>query len=394
MAGYKTKVRHWQDAGLITPAQADAIFAWEQDRKAGKFGRGLVGLGLFAILMGVLSIIAANWYAIPAAVKIGAHFLLNTGVAVVAWRAAAQGKDIIREGAALAFFALTLTFMVLIGQVYQLDGTLTGLATTWMVITLPFMWFFAHRPLSGIPWMIAFLATITAAMSENLHTLPQYWQMFFITAVATLLPLGLMADGSLRVFQRLKPAYAQIFVRTGVALLALNATMASFYWLAPRHMDIAQDAAAAGLSYTTGYLYLIAIFAVALAGIALRAVFGRYFVDDAARKMATLFSVASVMMIALPLLLPGGASSIAAAIFFIAYWIFIGWIGQQLAWSRLISLAIVLVAIRIFAIYLEVFGNLLSTGVGLVVGGAVLLGLISLARRMNKRLAGTVAPHG
>lgn len=394
MAGYKKKVRQWQDAGLISPAQADAIFTWEQDNKAGKFGRGLVGLGLFAMLMGVLSIIAANWYAIPAAVKIGAHLLLNAGVAYIAWRAVTNDKDIVREGAALAFFILTLTLMVLVGQVFQLDGTLTALTATWMIITLPFMWFFGYRHLSGIPWMIAFLASVTVAMSDNIPDLPQYWQMFFVTAVATLLPLGMIADGSLKIFQRAKPAYAEIFVRAGFALLAINATMATFYWLAPRYDELADLASAAGLSYTNGYLYLIAIFAAALGGIALRAVFGRYFVDDPARKMGTLFCVASVLMIALPLLIPTGASSIAAAIFFIAYWIFIGWLGQQLAWSRLISLSIVLVAIRIFAIYVEVFGDMLSTGVGLIVGGAVLLGLITLARRMNKRLTGKAALHG
>lgn len=394
MAGYKRKVKDWQEAGLITASQADAIFAWEQDHKAGKFGRGLVGLGLFAILMGILSIIAHNWYVIPAAVKIGAHLLLNAGVAFVAWRAAAQGKEIIREGAAVAFFVLTVTLMILIGQVFQLDGTLTGLTVTWMVITLPFIWFFGHTRLSAVPWMLAFIATITAVMSENIPPLPQYWQMFFVTAVGTLLPLGLIADGSLKIFQRVKPAYAETFTHAGFVLLALNATMATFYWLTPRTEEIATLAQSANLSYTNAYLYLIAIFAVALAGIALRAMFSRYFVDDSARKMGVLFCVASVLMIALPMLIPSGESSFAAALFFIAYWIFIGWIGQQLAWSRLISMAIVLVAIRIFAIYIEVFGDMLSTGVGLIVGGAVLLGLITLARRMNKRLTGKAALHG
>lgn len=394
MAGYKRKVKDWQDAGLITATQADAIFAWEQDRKAGKFGRGLVGLGLFAILTGVLSIIAANWYAIPASVKIGAHLLLNIGVAALAWRAAVNDRETVREGAALAFFILTVTLMILVGQVFQLDGTLTGLTVTWMVITLPFMWFFGQTRLTGVPWMVAFLATITVTMSDHIPDLPEYWQMFFVTAIAALLPLGLIADGSLKIFQRLKPFYAEIFARTGFALLALNATLASFYWLAPRQEEFANAANLSGLTYSVGYLYIAGIFIAALGGIALRALLGRFFVDDPSRKMGTLFCVVSVLMIAVPLLIPSGASSLAAAIFFIAYWIFIGWIGQQLAWTRLISLAIVLVAVRIFAIYIEVFGDMLSTGIGLIVGGAVLLGLITLARRMNRRLTGKAALHG
>jgi hypothetical protein len=57
-----------------------------------------------------------------------------------------------------------------------------------------------------------------------------------------------------------------------------------------------------------------------------------------------------------------------------------------MGWPRLISLSITLIAIRIFAVYVEVFGTLFDTGVGLIIGGAVMLGLIALARKLNRRL--------
>lgn len=386
MFGLKRKIRHWQEAGLLQPGQADALLLYEKERKSGSFGRGLTALGVFAILTGVLSIIAANWEMIPAAAKIGMHGLANAAVAAILWRAAEKNNEYWREGAALALFGLSLTILALIGQVFQLDGSLSGLSVTWMVMTLPFMAVFGRTRITAVPWMLAFLATIGIVLSEVLDDLPEFWQMFYAVAVGALLPLALIADGTLRFFQRLRPAYADIFVRAGCVLLALNATLASAFWYAPRGESLADIAREAGLSYAEAYMILAGIFAAGFAGMGVHALACGRYGGEPDKKTGFIFAAASLLMAALPVLIPGDESKIAAAVTFIAYWIFIGWIGQQMAWSRLISLAIVLVALRIFAVYVEVFGSMLSTGIGLITGGCVLLGLIWAARRMNRRL--------
>lgn len=384
MFGMKHKVQAWCEAGLIDPAQADAIFAHEQAGKRGTFGRNLAATAVLTIILGIASIIASNWNDIPADAKIGGHVALNMAVAIVAWFAAVRGNVILREGAVLAFFGLSLTILALIGQVFQLEGAISDLLVLWMVMTLPFIAFFGRTRLTAVPWMIGFLVTITVVMSEYLPPLPDFWQICFIYGVGTFLPLGLIGDGSLRVFQRLKPCYAEIFTRTGFGLLAINASIASLYWTAPRTQTLMDNAHDVGLTYTQGYLILAGIFMVAILGIAVHAMVCRFYRDQAERRAGLLFVIVSLLMIALPILIPGGEMTMAAALIFILYWVFIGWLGQMLAWSRLISLAITLIALRIFAIYLEVFGTLLDTGVGLIAGGTVALGLIWAARKMNR----------
>lgn len=394
MAGYRKKVQQWQDAGLISADQANAIVTWEQDKKSGKFGRGLVGVGIFAILTGILSIIASNWEVIPASVKIGAHLLLNAGVAAVAWRAARDGKDMIREGAALAFFFLTLTFMVLIGQTYQLDGSKTGLTVTWMIATLPFIAFFGKQYMTAIAWILSFVTVVCIVLHEQLSALSDFWGIFCAICVGTLLPLIFIGGGLTKMFQRVKPIWADVFVRTGFFFLALNASVATFAWYEKHGRISLSDLAQAHLSYSQGYLIYVSIFIVALLGILAMAFHHGFYRDNEPRRQGMGFAVVSILLMAFPVIIPEGESGLLAALSFIGYWIYAGWVGQQLAWSRLISLAIVLVTIRIFSIYLEVFGTLLATGYGLVVGGAVLLGLIALARRMNKKLTGKEAAHG
>lgn len=224
------KLKEWVSAGLITEPQSDAIHAYETAKKRGGFGRNLVALSLFAILIGVLSVIASNWNAIPGGVKIGAHVLLNLSIGLAALKADLMNKDYWREGLAFAFFGLTLTLIVLIGQVFQLEGSHAGALLLWMLITLPFMLVFSQTRMTAIPWIVAFLGTFYTNMAFYAENLPQEWQSVFYHGIAVLLPLAMMADGSSGLFRKFKPVWADIFVKTGCALLAISAMVATILW--------------------------------------------------------------------------------------------------------------------------------------------------------------------
>ncbi len=60
---------------------------------------------------------------------------------------------------------------------------------------------------------------------------------------------------------------------------------------------------------------------------------------------------------------------------------------------RVVSLAITVIAIRIYVVYVELFGSLMQTGVGLIIGGVVMLGMIYVARKLNERLTGKGAKN-
>ena len=61
---------------------------------------------------------------------------------------------------------------------------------------------------------------------------------------------------------------------------------------------------------------------------------------------------------------------------FMAYWALIGWIGLRLGYRGLLNTAIVIIALRLVIVYIEVFGDLLSTGVGLIASGVLLIALV------------------
>lgn len=361
------------DAGLMTADQAARITEFESTRRKGGFGRGLTGAAIFAILLGVLSIVASNWNDIPGNVKIAVHIILNAGVAFALFKNI--HRDMWREGAALALFGLTLTLLALIGQVFQLgDGTYGGLLSLWLITTMPLLAFFGRDKMTAIPWVFALVVTVWTVLIENVDLLPDPWKAAFGVAASALIPLALMGDGSIPWVRKNRPVWSSVFIGTGLFLLAVTASSVTFLWY---------DNGRANDMYPG---YTLPVFALGLIGIAVHAAWFKFYRGQAEFKFGAIFSAVSLIVMMLPFALPGVESGILSAVVFIAYWVFIGWTAQQMGWPRLISLAIALIAVRIFAVYVEVFGTLFDTGVGLIIGGAVMLGLIALARKLNRRL--------
>jgi uncharacterized membrane protein len=383
MAVKHKKLKEWIGAGLLTEAQADAIHAYEEDKKGGRFGRGLIGLSLFAILVGVLSIIASNWHEIPGTVKIGVHLLLNAAVGYVALRAHQKGNDLWREGATLVFLGLTFTLIILIGQVFQLTGTMGDATSFWFLITLPFFLLLGRGYMTAVPWMLAFLTTIYFAVFERFEEIPEQYQTSIAIGIVTLLPLALMGDGTIDLFRKWRPVLSDVALRTGISLFTITASISLAFW-PTRGIHVYNN-----FEFTP--VMATIILAMGFAGMAVHAFFHGFYKNDLVRKYGALFAGLSMLSIIVPVIAPIGDSAILKAIAFISYWVFIGWLAQSLHRMRILSLAIAVIAIRIFIVYVEVFGSLMQTGLGLISGGVVMLALIYAARRLNKRLTKKVA---
>jgi uncharacterized membrane protein len=375
------KLKEWVSAGLITEGQGDAIHAYEENKRSGRFGRGMVGLALFAIVLGVLSIIASNWHVIPGEVKIGVHVLLNLAAGWIALRADRAGKDIIREGAALAFIGLTFTLIALIGQVYQLDGSFEDATIFWFLITLPFFILMGRSYMTAAPWTallvitLFFLVSKLAANWERLH-IPFDVVALILNGAVFLLPLAFLGAGLSRFLQRCRPALADIWWKTVMVWMALFASATLAMWGYPSTLEIPEeyDQFRNQLIILTAGLLMIGAHAL---------VHGFYKNDDRLRAIALFTGVSFVCMLGSSLLMPWG-NEILSAIAFIGYWLFIGWLAQSAGKMRIVSLAIFIITIRIFIIYIELFGSLLLTGFGLISGGLVMLALLWAARKTNK----------
>jgi uncharacterized membrane protein len=387
MFGIHKKLRGWVAAGLIGPEQQAAITAFEKSRQQGRFGRGITGLALFAIIIGVLSLIAANWVSIPASFKIIVHLLINIALAITVWRAQMRGQDNLREGALLVLGGLTLTFIALIGQVFQLGGSYAGALLVWQMAMIPAFLVYGQTRLTAVPGVLAFTGCVPVIVMEWTDKIPDFWSMFTGVAVLTALPLLYVAIGSMERCRATRPVWCDTALRIGFVILVLSASLASLLWYEDRSDEFSAVFDRAGIAVSSG-MWILSVPTI----IAVFALFGHWAffrsraVDPQFYVRTWGLVLTSIVMLGLPMLIPNGSSDMLAMGSFLIYWGFLGWYAHATGAVRLLSLAITVLAIRIWIIYLEAFGGLAMTGFGLIFGGVFMLAMIYGARRLNRRL--------
>ncbi len=374
LTGTGRSVKRWEKKGLIAPEQAEAIIGYEKERQGRRLMRGLFGLGILAIALGVLSVIGANWANIPGEIKIAAHFVLNAIVAVTLYRADKRDDKYWREGACALLLGLNLTLIVLIGQVFQLSGSTAGALGLWMAISTPAVFLYGRSLINAIPWTSGFIATLYAVLFETLDHAPEQTVFLSFLGVGLYLPLALLAAGLNRKVHETRPHWTAVFVWTGMTWLAVGGTLASFGWYGWTAHAVAETIDTVG-----GYSAMLGLF------IGVPAVILLYRKTHKSQdSIGAGIVLASVASIALPLVLMPEGPDFMAAIHFIAYWAFLGWSAHRMGHEHYVSHAITLITLRVIAVYIELFGGLLLTGLGLIGGGALLLGTLHVARKAKE----------
>ncbi len=146
MALIEKKLTNWEQQGLISGDQRDAILAFERgDGSATHWWLySLLILGAAIIGLGIISLIAANWAQIPDHIKLGADFgLLGSLAVAILWQREkpnSYGFDALITG----FIILCLATIGLIAQLYHINGHWYHALLLWSIITLPLVIFARH----------------------------------------------------------------------------------------------------------------------------------------------------------------------------------------------------------------------------------------------------------
>lgn len=360
------KCKRWQEHSLISADQASAILAFEKERKAGKLVRDLTNVAIFAIFLGVASLVAANWVAIPADLKLIGHFILNLLVVWFMLRIDEQKNPVRRDATLLLLFGLFLTFIALIGQTYQLHGDLHVTLLFWLAACTPFIWYFGRSYMVAVPW----LAVAVVALYLNIgHYLDKNEDRLVLigSLISFYLPMGLILISRLPLLRLHRPGFIEAFYRLGIYLPAIFANIAlHFFYDGPRVLE--------------QQTVLVALMALGL--------FIVFAVFHPRAKMAGntpelwYYLLVSGLVMMLPFVLPELESGELAALLFVLYWVFVAWLGARIHASTLTDWAIRLVILRLFIVYLEVFGSMLQTGVGLIASGIILLVILRYLNRI------------
>jgi hypothetical protein len=76
------------------------------------------------------------------------------------------------------------------------------------------------------------------------------------------------------------------------------------------------------------------------------------------------------------------------------FWGILAILWQRHGEEHLVSLAITLITIRLYIIFLELFGDaLMSTGLGLILCGALLIGMVKIGKKLRDKIRVHYAPE-
>lgn len=361
MIGLERSLLKWQAAGLVDRATADAIRAHEAATARPLAQWAVAGLALLALALGMALVVAANWDQISGPTKLAVHFILTLIAAGAVWFGKARRRRWIGEGALFLLGALVLAGIALQGQVYQLSSPLWQALSFWALLCGPALLLLGATRLTGLAWalMIGWLG-LTIGFENHGSFDPH------ATGIALALPFLLLIMA--------------LVARGGAHFAAALRDMALLYMLAIA--SIAHFAWAGSISANEASVALRSVPVPLVAAIASLFLSRRLLAQS---RVESSIVIASFAATAAALLWPHGDDwpwRLLGAFIYTAMWGSVCRAALLSGWRFLFGLSIAAIALRLFIVYFELFGSLATTGIGLIAGGLLVLGLLWGWRRV------------
>jgi len=359
------KLESWLAAGLIDTAAADRIRTYEGDRDRPYALWAIIGLGLFALALGVMLIVAANWDAITAPVKLGVHLAMTLAAAAAVWVGRSRAQFWFTEAALFVLGALVLAGIALHAQVYQLVGELWQPLLLWLGLMTPALLVAGTTRLTGYGWSMMLLWGVGALATE--HDGSDVGELF-VQSIAIASPAFLILVSLLP--RRASATFAVAVREIGIVALLGGASLAHFAWAEAVSQSEAGDT----------------VIRLALpAAVAAAAVWVGYRWREIPTRMLLPLVAWPTLAVAFATVLPHGDGwppRLVGALGFGLMWGLVAEAASASGWRILFGVAIAAIAIRIFIVYFELFGSLATTGAGLIAGGLLLIALALGWRRV------------
>lgn len=371
------KITAWHKAGLIDAPTRDRLLAYEAAHARPLALWAVFGIGALAIGLGLVSVIAANWQDIPGPLRLGVHLALIAGaLGALFWReeALAQRSPWAVEALVFVIAALGLTFFGHLGQVYQTASPLWQPLGVWLALFAPLLllagrsWPAALAVLGGAVWCAwEYAIWLTGYGSAKPGMALLLWIAFVTALPVTFAPFaaGLRARRARPDFWRRLEQLALAYALAGASFATALAGVGGF-----GARGLAQEWPSAAAS---GAVLLVAGLGVA------------WVRPGISGRMAGAIIAGSGL--ALPLAFAADKLPLPSALLFMALWAGIAAAALAAHWRGVFQLAVGVLALRLIILSFELAGDLLTSGVGMILAGVMILGVAWAAVRVSKRLA-------
>ncbi len=367
------KLNIWQQHKLITEKQKDAIMEFETKAKKPALLYAIVFISIFCIGLGVVSVIASNWGIIPPSAKLGADFAILS--AIIYGIIKAQ-RPLIKEGLLCLYAIMAMASIGLVAQIYHLVPHGMQAFLFWSAIVSPLV-FISKKPLIAFVWLPTLLVSGFDTLYESIECFRRFMvyleHNFTKVPVAAALVLGgfvyhFFAKGK----QTKQLAYASkwwlvIFGASYVIMLDFNSSDLFYKY---REIYLGSFSSMAIWFVLAGVVSLFHYLKEKEILYFLLTLIGFSFIHDIL-PLAGIYSFK----------IWGALLSLSMLVILVAY-------AHRAGRSKLLNFASFLIALRIFIIYIQVFGSLLNTGLGLITSGLVFLVITYIWHKSCSKIKG------
>lgn len=368
------KLAEWQEAGVLSAEEVAKIVAYEDQEARPYLLYAIGGLGALTIALGVLAIIASNWESIPGGVKLAIDVGLAIGLAIGVVVVDKRGAMWLRETLIALYWGYVLASIGLISQVYHLGGATWQALLTWTLLTFPLVTR-GHSGGLASAWVLALHATYFMALEPLADA--GVGSEGLVVGLVGLAPLLCLVVATSAGVARARPEFQRVFLSFGWIGALGMASVATFAWYGDGVPSEQTGGVVVGASVATALVAILIFRAERL--IAARGVL----------PLRVLLGLLLVLGYG-PLLVGtrGLDLGLVGALAFIGLWAVVAWVGYASQNARILNLATAVIGIRLIAVYFEVFGSLMDTGLGLVTGGLLTVGLTYLWARKRREISG------
>lgn len=346
---WEHKLKQWLKAGVIDKQTHQAISQFEVKRSQERpyILYAFLSLGAVAIMTGIISLIAFNWKNISDALKLGIDFFIFITLAISLYYCKQTNRQIVFE-ILLVLYCLWIPASIgLISQVFNQTGELyNALLLSCALSTI--LVFFSHKALLPHLWLAAFSFASYEGIFEKLYTKNEASVAYSIYLVSLYSICALFFSHKKIINTQIRNAlnvWAVGILTVSVWVFSLNDTYLNLEYrelLVMLLLIIFILLNYVIIHRTVSQLIILSMIGIFSSVLATGIVSGKEWLEA--------FSCIAVML--------------GLAVFF-----------ASLHRERLFHFFMISAGIRIYVVYLDVFDDLASTGIGLILSGLVFIAM-------------------
>ena len=361
-------LNEWVSIGLLSQEQANKIKVHEENKPENSWIiSSILILGAVIVGIGMISLIASNWYQIPNAIKISVNFTILICLAIAIYKNFEVNGNITYEVLLLLFLIQCLASIGLISQIYHTGGKIRQALIFWSLITLALATT-SRRILIPFLWTSTFIISLCLSILDSIFFQNIYHQNYQVL----LMTLALICASLSLINNKINPIsnYALSF-RVWTLISGLFAL--AFAELQSMDFNKINDLITAlSPAYLLGFYLIYEIWS-----------------NGSYKKIQKVLQISTLLFFLMPFHFPlfQIKSLIVYATFTILVLGFLCFFLASLKKRRLFQWLLIILGLRFLILYFQAIGGLATTGFGLIISGSMVIAMAMLWNKYKTHIA-------